>query len=73
MGLDAESQHAQALVHVAFPHLLAVLDEGVAAPDGVDEHVQVPLFPVDALDQRLHLLRLEVVDHGGDALAARPR
>lgn len=58
LGLDAEPQHAPAVVQVAFPHLLAALDEVFRAPDRVDKDVQPSLFPVDTLGQRLYLVRL---------------
>ena len=65
----AEAQRAQPDVERRLPHRLVPLHRG-GAPDVVDEDVEGALLGVDALDERRHLLRLEVVDLHGDALPA---
>ena len=61
----------QPVVEVVLPHRLVPLEQLLAAPDVVDQHVEPALLGVDALDQRPHLLGHEVVDPHGDAPAAR--
>ena len=47
--------------------------EQLAAPDVVDEHVDVTMASPDLLGQRLHLLGIEVVDGGRNAVPAELR
>ncbi len=55
------------------PHRAVPLEEPLAAPDVVHQHVEAPLLGVDPPDQRLHLRRHQVVRDHGDALPARRR
>ena len=69
--VDGEAQQPQAVVEVVLPDRRVPLEQVLGAPDVVHEHVEAALLGVDPLDQRRHLLRLEVVDRHGDALPAR--
>jgi hypothetical protein len=42
-----------AVVEVVLPHRRVPLEQPLAAPDVVDEHVEPPLLGVDALNERL--------------------
>ena len=60
--VDRQVQHAQPVVEVVLPHGRVPLEEQLAAPDVVDQHVQPALLGVDALHERLDLRGLEVID-----------
>jgi hypothetical protein len=69
--VDGEPQHALAVLQGVLPHRHVPLDQEVRPPDVVDEHVQSPLLALDPRDQGLDLDRVQVIDLGGDPLAAR--
>ena len=71
--LDREVEQPQAVGEVVLPHRRVPLEQLLAAPDVVDEHVEAALLGVDALDERLDLVGLEVVGRDGDAVAAGGR
>ncbi|GAA3066719.1 hypothetical protein GCM10020000_58630 [Streptomyces olivoverticillatus] len=71
--LDGEPHHAQARREVHLPGLLVELQQVVAAPHVVDQHVEPPLLPLDAPDELLDLLGHQVVGGHRDAGAARRR
>ena len=73
VGVDRQPQDAEAVVEVVLPDLGAPVEQVLAAPDVVDQDVEPALLGVDALDQRPHLLGLEVVDLHGDARCRPPR
>ena len=70
VGLDRQVEQVQAVAEVVLPHRRVPVEELLAAPDVVDEHVEPALLAVDALDERLDLVGLEVVGRHGDAGAA---
>ena len=51
MRIDAEPQHAQAVLEIMLPDRLVPLEQLFAAPDVVDEDVEPALLGADALDQ----------------------
>jgi hypothetical protein len=71
VGVDGKAQHPQAVREVVLPYRRVPLDQELPAPDVVDEDIEAALLGVDALDERLDLRRLEVVDLDCDPLAAR--
>ena len=73
VGVDAHTKHPQAAGQVMLPELLVPLHVGVAAEDVVDQNVEPTLLAVDPLDQPGHLIRLEMVDPEGPAVAAGSR
>jgi hypothetical protein len=66
VGLDRPIDEGEPVFELCLPELLSPLDEIVAAPDVVDEDVEL----ADPLEQARHLGRNGVVDAHGDALAA---
>src|SRR5215207_5443142 len=52
------------------PYRHVPLDQVLAAPHVVDEHIQSPLLLLDAPHQGAHLFRLQVIDTDGDAVPA---
>ena len=70
VGLDGEVEQPQAVGEVVLPDRRVPLEELLAAPDVVDEHVEPALLVVDAAHERLDLGGLEVVGRDGDALAS---
>ena len=68
--VDRQAQHSQTVVEAVLPHRRVPLRQLLAAPDVVDQHVEAALLGVDALDERLDLRRLQVVDLGRDPGAA---
>jgi hypothetical protein len=71
VGVDGKAQHPQAVREVVLPYRRVPLDQELPAPDVVDEDIEAALLGVDALDERLDLRRLEVVDLDCDPLVAR--
>src|SRR5882724_11909661 len=47
--------------------------EALAAPDVVDQHVDVTVLVADLFGQSLHVLRVEMVDRNSDANTAKAR
>ena len=70
MRVDAEPQHAQAVLEIVLPDRLVPFEELLAAPDVVDEDVEAALLGADALDQLPDLVGNEMIDPDGDAGAA---
>ena len=74
MRVDREPEYSQAAVEVVLPDRRVPLTraalEQLAAPDVVDEHVDVAVLGPDPLGQVLHLIGVEVVDCDRDAVAA---
>jgi hypothetical protein len=69
--VDRQAEQPQAVREVVFPHGRVPLDQELPAPDVVDQHIQAAPLATDALDERLDLRRLQVVDLDSDPLAAR--
>ena len=68
--LDREVEQVKSVGEVVLPDRRVPLEQPLAAPDVVDEHVEPALLLLDALDQRRDLLGHEVVGRDGDAAAA---
>jgi hypothetical protein len=73
MSVDRQPKDAQALVQVMHPDRPVPIGrpalEEFAAPDVVDQHVDVAVFVADLSGKRLHLVGVEMVDGGGDTNA----
>ena len=74
VGVDGEPEDPETLVEVVLPDGRVPLGraalEQLAAPDVVDEHVDVAVVVPDLLGQALHLVGVEMVDCGRDTGAA---
>ena len=68
--VEPEPEQPQSVFQMVLPHRLVPFEQQLTTPDIIDQHVQPALFGVDPLDQRFHLLRLQMVGRHGDALAA---
>ena len=55
MRIDAEPQHAQAVLEIMLPDGLVPFEQLFAAPDVVDEDVEPALLGADAIDQLFDL------------------
>jgi hypothetical protein len=77
VGLDGEPEEPEAVVEAELPYgrvpLRGSALEQLAAPDVVDEHIDVAVGGPDLLGQRFHLDGIEVVDRDRDAGAAEAR
>jgi len=69
--VDRQAQHPQAAVEVVLPQRHVPLDQLLAAPDVVDEHVEAALLGLDPRDERLHLRGDQMVDLDRDPIPAR--
>ena len=69
VGLDRQAQQAQAVVQVVLPQLGLPVEQQLAAPDVVDQHVEAAVVGVDPLDQR----RSPDPARGGRPSGRRPR
>jgi hypothetical protein len=70
VGLDREAQQPEPVVEVVLPDGALPLEELLAAPDVVHEHVETALGVRDPVDQGADLRRVEVVGGYGDARTA---
>jgi hypothetical protein len=70
MGLHGQPEQPQAVVEVVLPQRRIPLEQLLAAPDVVDQHVEAVRLRVDAGHQRGDPGRVEVVDDDGDPAAA---
>jgi hypothetical protein len=68
--VDRQAQQPQPPVEVVLPDRRVPLEQALAAPDVVDQHVEAAALGVDALHERPDLRRLEVVGGDRDPLAA---
>jgi hypothetical protein len=70
VSVDAQPQYSQAVVEVVFPDRPVprrrVTLEHLGTPDVVDQEVDSAVVVPDAIGERLHLRRLEVVDLDGN-------
>ncbi len=64
--VDRQAEHPEAVLEVVLPDRLVPLEQALAAPDVVDEHVQAAVLGVDAPDELRDLCWLEMVDRDGD-------
>ena len=73
VGVDGEPEDPQALVEVVLPDRRVPVGrtafEQLAAPDVVDEQVDVAVVVPDPLGQARHLVGVEMVDSHGDSRA----
>jgi hypothetical protein len=77
VSVNGEPQDSQTVVEVVFPNgsvpLSRTTFEQFAAPDVVDEHVDVAMVVANLLGQSVHLVRFEMVDRDCDTSAAELR
>src|SRR5262245_12051513 len=60
--IDRESEYVQAVLERVFPNRYVPFGELFSAPDVVNKNIESPLLTIDALDQRLHLRRIQMID-----------
>ena len=74
VGVDGEPEDAKTVVEIELPDRRVPVGrtafEHLAAPDVVDEDVDVAVLPPDVVGEVLHLVGIEMVDDGRDAGAA---
>ena len=73
MGIDREVEQMQSVPEVVLPDRFVPFLEILAAPNVVDQNVQLAGLHPDATDQPLDLVRDQVVDPHGDRLSSRRR
>jgi hypothetical protein len=60
--VDRKAEDSQSVLQVVLPDRLVPLEQLLPAPDVVHEDVQAPTLGIDALRERFHLIRFEMVD-----------
>ena len=71
VGLDRLSEQREPVLERVLPERHRPLGERIAAPDVVDEDVELPaVFALDARQQLVDLVWVAVVDPDGDAVSA---
>ena len=77
VGVDREPENAQAVGEVVLPDRPVPLRgpalQQLAAPDVVDEHVDVPELVADPFGEPAHLVGVEMIDRDRDSRAAEMR
>jgi hypothetical protein len=70
MGMDTETEHAQAVLEVMRPDGLVPFLQILAAPQVIHQDVETTLLGAGALDQLSDLVSDEMIDPNGYAVAA---
>ena len=77
VGVDGEPEYPETFVEVVLPDRCIPFSraalEHFSAPDVVDQHIDVPVVPVNPLGQFLDLGGIEMIDCGRNAGAAEIR